>query len=351
MIRRGAFLSFRLNEREYSLIAHRASEIGKKDILAGLLSCGELSRSTEIFITLPERMQEVVLKRLNRSGIEDWLTSPKMKQIYWQHRWMIDYDEQTYQSLLKYNPGGLLMWIYRCIEQQEMDIQKVFEVLYLINKNKCNIDASLLPMIIRKVDKQFYSDEWAELCVNLYCSGFLKHEYGYFPQCMSRYFFRNPDKLLEKIRGDDALYFEFQWHYRLPSEAFFDIGQLLHWTDVMINASDFDADKVTLVGSILGKAPDGDDGIFPIETVRKLLKIKKNEELTTAVARGKINSLGLRDVEDGKKEREKSDIYKMQARAMEIDYPQTSVILRILANFYERESKRDQISSEIEPLQ
>lgn len=109
--------------------------------------------------------------------------------------------------------------------------------------------------------------------------------------------------------------------------------------------------KVTLVGSILGKAPDGDDGIFPIETVRKLLKIKKNEELTTAVARGKINSLGLRDVEDGKKEREKSDIYKMQARAMEIDYPQTSVILRILANFYERESKRDQISSEIEPLQ
>ena len=83
----------------------------------------------------------------------------------------------------------------------------------------------------------------------------------------------------------------------------------------MINASDSDADKVTLVGSILGKAPDGDDGIFPIETVRKLLKIKKNEELTTAVARGKINSLGLRDVEDGKKEREKSDIYKMQARA------------------------------------
>jgi hypothetical protein len=310
-----------------------------------------LSRATEIFITLPERMQEVVLKRLNRSGIEDWLTSPKMKQIYWQHRWMIDYDEQTYQSLLKYNPGGLLMWIYRCIEQQEMDIQKVFEVLYLINKNKCNIDASLLPMIIRKVDNQFYSDEWAELCVNLYYNGFLKHEYGYFPQCMSRYFFRNPDKLLEKIRGDDALYFEFQWYYRLPSEAFFDIGQLLHWTDVMINASDSDADKVTLVGSILGKAPDGDDGIFPIETVRKLLKIKKNEELTTAVARGKINSLGLRDVEDGKKEREKSDIYKMQARAMEIDYPQTSVILRILANFYERESKRDQISSEIEPLQ
>lgn len=347
----GVFLSSRLNEREYSLVAHRASEIEKKDILAGLLSCGELSRATEIFITLPERMQEVVLKRLNRSGIEDWLTSPKMKQIYWQHRWMIDYDEQTYQSLLKYNPGGLLMWIYRCIEQQEMDIQKVFEVLYLINKNKCNIDASLLPMIIRKVDNQFYSDEWAELCVNLYYNGFLKHEYGYFPQCMSRYFFRNPDKLLEKIRGDDALYFEFQWHYRLPSEAFFDIGQLLHWTDVMINASDSDADKVTLVGSILGKAPDGDDGIFPIETVRKLLKIKKNEELTTAVARGKINSLGLRDVEDGKKEREKSDIYKMQARAMEIDYPQTSVILRILANFYERESKRDQISSEIEPLQ
>ena len=85
--------------------------------------------------------------------------------------------------------------------------------------------------------------------------------------------------------------------------------------------------------------------------MRKLLKIKKNEELTTAVARGKINSLGFRDVEDGKKEREKSDIYKMQARAMEIDYPQTSVILRILAKFDERETNRVQISSYIEPVQ
>ena len=159
-----------------------------------------------------------------------------------------------------------------------MDVQKIFEVLYLINKNGCNVDASLLPMIIRKVDNQFYSDEWAELCVNLYYNGFLKHEYGYFPQCMSRYFFRNPDKLLEKIRGDDALYFEFQWHYRLPSEAFSDIDQLLHWADILINAFDSDADTVCLIGSILGKSPNGNDGIFPTETVRGLLEIKKNGE-------------------------------------------------------------------------
>ena len=222
---------------------------------------------------------------------------------------------------------------------------------YSINKNGCNIDAPLLPTIIRKVDKQFYSDEWAELCVNLYCSGLLKHEYDYFPQCMSQYFFRNPDKLLEKIREDNKLYFDFQWHYRLPSEAFSDIEQLLRWTDILINASNTDKSTIYLVGSILGKSPDGIDGIFPHGAVRRLLEIKKNERLTNAVACGKINSLGAKIVEDGKKEKEKADIYKMQAKEMEIDYPQTSVILRILADFYERGSKMDQISSEIEPLQ
>ena len=347
----GVFLSSSLNEYEYSLIAHRAMEIGTKDILAGLLSGGDLSLATEVFSTLPRQMQEFVFERVMRSDINAWLTCPKMNQIYWQHRRMLEYDEWAYQNLLKYNPGGLLMWIYKCLASQEVDIEKIFEVFYSINKNGCVIDASLLSTIIRKVDKQFYSDEWAKLCVSLYCNGFLKHEYGYFPQCMRQYFFRNPDKLLENSRGDNGLISDFQYHYRLPGEAFSDITQLLHWTDVLINASDPDADVVYLTGSILGKSPNGSDGIFPNETVRRLLEIKKDEELTNAVARGKINSLGFRNVEDGKKEKEKSDTHKIQAREMEIDYPQTSEILRILADFYERGSKMDQISSEIEPLQ
>ena len=347
----GAFLSSHLNGQEYSLFTHKANEIGKNNILTGLLSSGDLSLATEMFITLPKQIQEFVLERVTRSDIDDWLTSPKMNQTYWQYRRMLEYDEWAYQNLLKCNPGGLLMWIYRCLASQEADIKKIFEVFYSINKNGCVIDASLLSTIIRKVDKQFYSDEWAELCVSLYCNGFLKHEYGYFPQCMRQYFFRNPDKLLEKIREDNKLYFDFQWHYRLPSEAFSDIEQLLRWTDILINASNTDKSTIYLVGSILGKSPDGIDGIFPHGAVRRLLEIKKNERLTNAVACGKINSLGAKIVEDGKKEKEKADIYKMQAKEMEIDYPQTSVILRILADFYERGSKMDQISSEIEPLQ
>ena len=102
----------------------------------------------------------------------------------------------------------------------------------------------------------------------------------------------------------------------------------------------------SITDDLAGEKVENDTEIHPV-----VIDFKKNGELTNAIARGKINSLGLRDVEDGKKEREKSDTYKMQARAMEIDYPQTSVILRILANFYERESKRDQIISEIGPLQ
>ena len=213
------------------------------------------------------------------------------------------------------------------------------------------MDAAVLPTIVREVDKQFYSDDWAELCTSLYCNGVLKHEYGRFPQCMSQYFFHNPGELLKNIRDNNAQYSNFQWHYRLPSEAYSDIDRLLHWVDTLVNASSPDMDTIYLVGSILGKSPDGNDGIFPIETVRRLLEIEKDEKLTNAVASGKINSLGIRDVMDGKKEKEKADAYKIQAREIEIDYPQTSVILRILEKFYEREFKRDQISSEIVPLQ
>lgn len=346
----GAFLSSHLNEREYSLFTHKANAIGKNNILTGLLSCGDLSLATGIFTTLPKQIQKFVLERVTRSDIDDWLTSPKINQTYWQYRRMLEYDEWTYRNLLKYNPGGLLMWLYRCLKQ-EVDIRKIWEVLYSINNNGCDMDAAVLPMIVREVDKQFYSDDWAELCTNLYCNGVLRHEYGYFPQCMSRYFFHNPGELLKNIRDNNAQYSNFQWHYRLPSEAYSDIDRLLHWVDTLVNASSPDMETIYLVGSILGKAPDGDDGIFPIETVRRLLEIKKDEKLTNTVASGKINSLGFRNVEDGKKEKEKSDTYKIQAREMEIDYPQTSVILRILANFYERASQKDQISSEIGPLQ
>ena len=82
----GTFLSSRLNEHEYLLFTHKANEIGKNDILTGLLSCGNLPLATEAFITLPAQIQEFVLERVKRSDIDDWLTSPKMKQVYWQHR-------------------------------------------------------------------------------------------------------------------------------------------------------------------------------------------------------------------------------------------------------------------------
>ena len=104
-----------------------------------------------------------------------------------------------------------------------------------------------------------------------------------------------------------------------------------------------------ILGRILGRSGKGKDDIFPNEFVREFLEVQQNEALTSAVAYGKINSRGARIVQDGRDLYQQAKCYRVQARELELRFPQSAEILRQLAKWLESEAQHDQLEAEIVP--
>ena len=67
------------------------------------------------------------------------------------------------------------------------------------------------------------------------------------------------------------------------------------------------------------------------------------------MAFGWLNSRGARFVQDGLNESKKEQQYREYARNMELEYPQTAVVLSIIADDFHWEAKHDQLESELFP--
>lgn len=327
---------------DYLLFAHEAISIGKENVLVGLLNNGELKLATLVFQTLPEEMQDSIIVYITRSDIDEWLTSEKLEHLFWGHYTMGQYDDRLYQKLLRYNPSGILLWLYRDIKRRMLNMKMVLEIFNALTDVEYVADFHALSLIVHEVDEQHYSDEWAQVCLRLYCNGLLKREYDSFPMCLRRYFFRKPFELLEIIKNSK---YRIDFHYfKLPEEAFSNRSMLFEWVKTI---ADIGEGGKRFVGEVLGKAPMASDDIFPHEAVREVLERADDVELTRAVASGKSTAVSFRSVCDGRAEYKKALAYREQARRIEIDYPQSAEILRILAKYYEEMSRTDRVYSEL----
>lgn len=347
----GSFLSENVEDKEYQVVVQEVYQLQKTSFLSGLLNSGNLNSATEAFVNLPENVQESILPKITRIDITAWLTSPKRERIYWESKTMLEYNEQVYRNLLRYNPCGLLHFLYRSLKDISNILDKIFEVFAVIaDGSNCN-NTDLIPSIILKVDEQHYSDKWAQLCLTLYNKGLLKSIHGYYPQCLRKYFFRNPSKMYDMFLSDKGNFEKhFYYHFYLPKEAYEDYGQFKLWADYLYEKAADNASLLRYIGYILGRSVTGQDGIFPHEFVRMILKEYRNDKLTLNVAYGKMNSFGVRTVEDGAKEQGMAKKYRVNARILEIDFSQTARILRKIADSFESDAKRDRLQSEIEPL-
>ena len=338
----GEFLALCLDGNDYLLLAHEAISIGKENILVGLLNKGGLKLATVVFQTLPEEMQDSVIAYIRRSDIDVWLTSEKLERLFWSHYTMEQYDDRVYQKLLRYNPSGILLWLYRDIKRRMLNMKMVLEIFNALTDVEYVADFHALSLIVHEVDEQHYSDEWAQVCLRLYCNGLLKREYDSLPMCLRRYFFRKPFELIENIKNSK---YRIDFHYfKLPEEAFSNSSMLFEWVKTIANSGERGK---RFVGEVLGKAPMASDGIFPHEAVRDVLERADDVELTRAVASGKFTAASFRSVCDGRAEYKKALAYREQARRIEIDYPQSAEILRILAKYYEEMSRTDRVYSEL----
>lgn len=340
----GYFLGKNFNGHEYAVFAQEICRQQKWKILSGLLDAGNLSSAANVFNSFSEHEKEVILPLLIRTDIMEWLTSSKYEQLYWGSKNMREYNDQAYHNLLKYNPCGLLRYLYYELKNSSEIPDKTFEIFSAVTKSKNIHDKDLLRKIIQIVDKRSYCDEWAELCLSLYDMGLLQIFHGYYPQCLEKYFFRHPAKMLEMYKVDNQKFFKhFYSRYHLPPVAYESYLAFTAWTDTL-----YDSDMRNFLANILGRSPNGADGIFPHEFVRRVLEKYSDRILTTDVGIGKINSLGVRIVDDGTNEQKMADQYRADARHIEIEYPQTASILQQIADFYESDAKRDRMWAEIE---
>ena len=345
----GEFLGKNLLNDEYSVVASLLCSDKKMQSLAGLVNSVELSSATEIYEALSLEDQDLLLPLLYRDDIGGWLNSPKKEQIYWQNKQLFKFNDRAYLALMKYNPCGLLMLFVQEEKTSESFI-RLNEVVRAIVNSENYSDTGLLTHIVQEYDSLYYSEEWAELCLTMYDKSIFEGSYGYYPVCLSVYFFDHPDKMIERYHADStAFYGHFHFSYVLPEIAYKDFDRFIAWSDYIYDAAKEEPFLISTLGSIMGKSGLGKDGVFPHEHVRIVLERYSNNDLTRNVAFGWLNSRGARFVQDGLNEKKMELQYRGYARSMELDYPQTAKVLSIIADDYRWEAKNDQLDSELFP--
>lgn len=130
------------------MFAHEAISIGKENILVGLLNKGGLKLATVVFQTLPEEIQDSVIAYIRRSDIDVWLTSEKLERLFWSHYTMEQYDDRVYQKLLRYNPSGILRWLYIDMKRPTLNMKIVLEVFNALTEGEYVIGIQVLPLIV-----------------------------------------------------------------------------------------------------------------------------------------------------------------------------------------------------------
>ena len=345
----GEFLGKNLFNDEYPVITSLLRSDKKKQVLAGLVSSIELPTATEIFSSLSLEEQESLLPLLHRDDIDKWLSSPKQERLYWQNKKLIKFNDRAYHSLMKYNPCGLLM-LFLQEEKTLESFNRLIEVVQAIVNTNNYSDTGLLTHVVQEYDILYYSEEWAELCLAMYDKSVFEGSYGYYPVCLSVYFFDYPNKMVERYHADSTTFYRhFHFGYILPNIAYEDFDRFIAWSDYIYDAAKEEPLLISTLGSIMGKSGLGKDGVFPHEHIRIALERYSNIDLTRDVALGWLNSRGARFVQDGLNEKKMELQYREFARSLELEYPQTAKVLSIIADDFRWEAKNDRLDSELFP--
>ena len=320
----------------------------KYRIAGGVLNWVNKQTADSLFYQLDEDDVLQILPYVVRKDSYEWLNSPQKEKQFWASKTMTEYDPISYQKLLEYNPAGLLLY---CYQQTGKDlahsIELSVEVLRAINEflergeaQKEHVEV-FLEEIIRTIDKAFYSDAWASICLEL----LKKHYVNHLTQGISTYFFLNPEVLVSYIDEEPERYYSIKETFCLPPQAYENYAQFSSFFDTLIQVKNR---YPSLAGQIIGRTNCGSDGFFPHEFAREYLEKQDDYVLDNSVYIGRFNSIGVRTISDGTNERQEAEKLLRQSSTLEIKYPHSARILRLLAEDSLHEAERDQILAEIE---
>ncbi len=350
----GAFLAESLGAEEFDTTIAICLKRQKYALVSGIVDyCSEIQAKT-VLKKLPEKVLRIVLSKISRTDVQDFLEDENDEKAYWKTKRMDEYDEFTYGKLLKYNPIGLLsFYAFKDNEDYKYDGEKIIEILSEINKQS-DLDKHIVSLskyeiedVIKKLDNIFYSDDFAKICFSLLIKEIIED----IPECVKKYFFVHPQEISNCISTGHSAdeYWFFNSDYCLPMCAYDDFSSFSFFCETV---SEISSERVStlgdsIVGAILGReSKRGNDNIYPHEFVRAILE-KNNERINNNFLISRFNAQGMRSIGDGTDQFEKSKMFFDFSQKIEIEYPITAQLLRNIGNDYFSEGKHDQSFSEI----
>ncbi len=335
----GCFVAKYMNRDEVKRCSRIAVQQHKLRLLAGIISETNIEVATTLYEELSGKEKSEILPNLQRNDIDEWLNTEEKASLFWRNRIMREYNEREYVNLLKYNPNGIL-WALTQAKDDEV-FQKIPEVLKEFSGWDDFAESDMVIIAVRKYDQKHYSTDWADLCDELFNEHISLWRQDYYPECLKRYYFENPEKLIERIGSWTVS------NYIFPKEAFEEREALSFWCDYLYNRSSDEGETYGLLGDIIGRAIYSCGDGIPNEHFRFVLEKIPRSEIIKKVARGYLNAQFVRSITDGIKEKRIAKRYQDYAESIKNEYPHTALFLHSLARYYNMEADRDWIYSEL----
>lgn len=329
----------------FDFICCRLSEEHKYLALARFLDDSEVEKVKAFLETIGEIKVEIVPHLYNK----ELLSCLKTEDVYlfWKNKTMLKYVKEDFEALLKYNPKGLVTFLYLESEKnpnQCVDLAKdVFKALQDDKENVNNHADYEIEAIISKIDSVYYSDDWAELCMRLS----EKMESDSYPECICKYLFYNPNKIRNILLDGGIKRYKFINDYRLPECAYKEYSAFKFFFDALRTIEIENNLGWSVIGAIMGKSAVGTDGFFPHEFVRMILEDYASKDLDDEVVYSFEDLNKIRAVSDGNDQLRKAHECMNISNRFLIDFPHSAYILKKISSVYTGNAKRDYIHSEV----
>ena len=172
-------------------------------------------------------------------------------------------------------------------------------------------------------------------------------------ECIKKYYYYHPEKICQIIAERSDGYFtdyEFEWYYELPKCAFEYYDNLKSFIQFIIDTVSVNNkdEAYILIGKLLARALDV--GVSEKNnTIFKIVDNFNNKELDSGFISGYDSLNHVRQIGDGSDQKEVYDMLNKTSEDVEIDFPHTASLLRIISKHYLTNSKTDFVTSELGP--
>lgn len=315
-------------------------ETRKYVLLAGCMDHLELEAFLSLLNDLNDVERTYVLPVICRRDFLEKSISEEDLILFWSGKIMRNYDNNEYKTMLKYNPYGLL---YYCRSEAENNVEEsiytvieVFNSIVVFGHGKYvskPVTSSFIPEIIERVDKVFYSTEWALLCMKLQDLRLIDNN----SDGINRYLYMNPQRLLEKHSESEMVGDKF----KLPICALENYAEFKEFIDyLVINGERQIAARIISLSL-------KNDNEFPL-VVMDYLEECSDVDFDMLIV-GIISSYNdFEWTSDGTNQKMKASKYMRIANAIDAKYYHSKNIFMTLSRVYSKESYIEAIYGEIE---